>query len=199
MLEYGVALTGGIASGKSCVVDILREKGFVVIDADEIAHQAFDIKKESLREAFNLKDIQEVNRRKIGEIVFADSKKRKILESILHPIIKEMILLQSYQLEQEKKIYFLDIPLFFEVGGKKTYEVWFVALVFCEREVQLQRLCKRNAFSKEEAIQRIQAQIPLNEKIPLSDYVIDNSKGLKELEENVDIFLKYLSKKHRLL
>lgn len=197
MLEYGVVLTGGIASGKSSAVKFLRKKGYAIIDADEIAHQAFELKKKDLQVAFNLASLQEVNRKKIGEIVFADKEKKKILEAILHPIIKEMILDQSLKLEQKKEIYFLDIPLFFEIGGREVYNTWFVVLIFCNEKLQLERLCERNNFNQEEAKQRISAQIPLDKKISLSDYVIDNSKDLEELERNIALFLTHLKHCHK--
>ena len=189
--RYAVALTGGIGSGKSTTSSLLRLYGYNVICADEISHQMLEKCKEEILISFG-KGVLEVSRKRLGEIVFKDKEKRKTLEDILHPKIKEEITRQARELDKQEIPYFIDIPLFFET---KNYPIKEVLLIFVPKEIQLQRLIKRNHLTAQEANERISLQIPMEEKKKKANYIIDNSKDLENLQREVEKYLQnYLSK-----
>lgn len=195
-LKYGIAITGGIGTGKSSVSAILRLYGYTIIDADKVAHQILNDHTPSVVELFS-EDIlgkdDQIDRKKLGKIVFENYAQKKKLEDFLHPKIKNEILSQANQLESYSQYYFLDIPLFFEVGGKKTYEVDQVLLIYAPKELQLKRIIARDGLSQEDAIKRIEAQMDIEEKKLRSENIIENTKGLKELQEEIEKFLQKLS------
>lgn len=195
-LKYGIAITGGIGTGKSSVSTILRLYGYTIIDADKVAHQVLDDNTSSIVELFSesiLGEGNQIDRKKLGKIVFGDYSQKKKLEDFLHPKIRNEILSQANQLESYSQHYFLDIPLFFEVGGKKTYEVAQVLLIYTPRELQLKRIIARDMISQEDAIRRIDAQMDIEQKKLQSENIIENTKGLKELQEEIEKFLQKLS------
>ena len=183
--KYAIALTGSIATGKSSTVKLLSGFGFHIIDADKIAHKILDEQHQAIADLFGetLVSKGKVDRKALGAIVFADSNKRKALEALLHPLIYEEI--ERLSIEQDKlgKPYFIDIPLFFE-GGRYPIEKSLV--VYTTKEQQLERLMKREGYTKEEALNRIQTQIPVEEKRKLATYVIDNSGTLTQLEKECE-------------
>jgi len=183
--KYAIALTGSIATGKSSTVKLLEDAGFHIIDADQIAHQILDEQHQSIADLFGETLVSEgkVDRKALGAIVFADSNKRKALEALLHPLIYKEI--ERLSVEQDKwgKPYFIDIPLFFE-GGRYPIEKSLV--VYTTEEQQLERLMHREGYTKEEALNRIQTQIPVEEKRKLASYVIDNSGTLTQLEKECE-------------
>jgi len=183
--KYAIALTGSIATGKSSTVKLLEDAGFHIIDADKIAHQILDEQHQSIANLFGETLVREgkVDRKALGSIVFSDSNKRKALEGLLHPLIYKEI--ERLSIEQDKlgKPYFIDIPLFFE-GGRYPIEKSLV--VYTTEEQQLERLMQREGYTKEEALNRIQAQIPVEEKRKLATYVIDNSGTLTQLEKECE-------------
>ncbi|CBG39848.1 dephospho-CoA kinase [Helicobacter mustelae] len=184
-LEYGVILTGGIASGKSTAIQIIKSHGYDVIDADSIAHDILDDQSEVVCQIFG-EDVMvqnRVDRKKLGAIVFGDASKRVVLESFLHPKIFEKIKEEALGLEKEKKIYFLDIPLYFET--QRRYEGMGVVCIYVDEKTQLARLMQRNVLSVQEAMQRISAQMSLEKKRECSDFVIDNSGSLEWLRLQV--------------
>ena len=171
-----VAITGNIASGKSQIENIIKSKGYVVFDTDEIAHNILD----SISE-FNGYDVftdGKIDRKKLGKIVFSDSGIKKELEQIVHPKVKSEIL-NLFELNKEKKCVFISVPLLFEAGFEKIFDK--VILVTVDENMQLERLMKRNNFSREEALLRIRSQISQSEKISKSDYVIENDGSIEEL------------------
>lgn len=182
--QYAVALTGSIATGKSTVAKFLSEAGFEIIDADIIAHSILNEQKDAIAKLFG-EDIvvnDEVNRKALGAIVFADESKRKMLESLLHPLIYARIATIAKSLDKEKKPYFVDIPLFFE--GKR-YPIEKVLLVYTSKETQLKRLMKRDKIQQHEAQKRMDTQIDIEEKVKKASYVIDNSGTILELEREI--------------
>jgi len=175
-----IGLTGGIATGKSTVSSMIETFDIPIIDADQIAREVVEPGKESYHEivrAFGekiLRDDQTLNRKKLGEIIFKDQKKRKLLNNIVHPAIrKEMVLKRDYYVHLGVKSVVLDIPLLFE-SNLTTY-VHKTIVVYVHKSIQLKRLMKRDCFSKKEAVQRINSQMPMSEKIKMADVVIDNS------------------------
>ena len=179
--KYAIALTGGIATGKSTVIDLLEHNGFHVIDADKIAHEVLDEEYEAVATMFGETFVKngKVDRKALGSVVFSDQQKRKALEALLHPTIYRKIAEASEKLDKRAEPYIVDIPLFYE-GGR--YAIENVVVVYATQEQQLERLMSRDAFSKEEALSRIGSQIDIEDKRDNATYVIDNSGNLKQLE-----------------
>lgn len=203
VFKYGIVITGLIASGKSTVVKMLSARGYSVICADEIAHKILNIKAKQIAQIFGadlletnfnqkLKNQPTINRAKLGEIIFSDNQARKKLQEILHPLIYEQIIKKTKKLEKEKKLYFVDIPLFFESGGKQKYN-FKVALIYAPKSLALRRLIARNNLEKNQALLRINAQMDIEQKRLLSDFIIDNSADLENLEKNLESFLEILN------
>ena len=173
------ALTGGIASGKSTVTEWLRSRGYLVIDADEIVKDLYGqgepvynaIVKTFGSEILNSQG--EIDRLKLGRIVFSDKDSRLRLNHATHPIIEAQISEKINAAKAAcKSMVFVDSPLFLEKGRDPTYDA--VILVYVDPEVQMKRLMKRNQLSIEDAKRRIESQMPLREKRAHSDYIIDN-------------------------
>lgn len=183
--KYAIVLTGSIATGKSSTVKLLEASGFHIIDADKIAHKILDEQHEAIAEKFGETLVHEgkVDRKALGAIVFSDHKKRKELEALLHPLIYDEIERLSIEQDRLGKPYFIDIPLFFE---NKRYPIEKSLVVYTTEEKQLERLMQREGYTKEEALNRIKAQIPVEEKRKLATYVIDNSGTLTQLEKECE-------------
>lgn len=187
--EYAVALTGGIATGKSKVALCLKKAGFVLIDADTIAHEILDQEYKAVADLFGKEVVldKHVDRKALGNIVFSDRKKRHSLEGLLHPPIFEEIKRLSLLNDLEKKLYFVDIPLFFET---KRYPINRVLVVYTPLKKQLERLMLRNELTEEEALKRIHSQLSIEEKREMASYVIDNSGTIEELNKKCQESLK---------
>lgn len=191
-----VAITGNIASGKSAVENFLREKGFALIDTDEITHKLHkdDRVKTIILSEFSDYDIlenSEISRAKLGKIIFDNEALRKKLESILHPIIKEEIgRFFRHQEEKGEKIAFVSVPLLFEAKFEDIFDK--IILIYANDEIRLKRLMNRNNLLLEQAKNRLQIQISQDEKTSLADYVIYNNKSLDDLNIEVEKMLKLL-------
>ncbi|CCQ98374.1 Dephospho-CoA kinase [[Clostridium] ultunense Esp] len=189
-----IGLTGGIATGKSTVSNIIKNLGYKVIDADKIAKNVVQIGKPAYKEIIDVfgKSILDaknnINRKKLGSIIFKDRFMRMKLNNIVHPYVFEDIkeLIDKYK---EESIIFLDVPLLIEEMdefinyGISFDEIW---LVYVDETTQLDRLIKRDLISKEDAIKRIKAQMPIKLKREYATRIIDNGKDLKSLEETVE-------------
>ncbi|WP_441695411.1 dephospho-CoA kinase [Helicobacter pylori] len=194
VLKNAIALTGGIGTGKSTTIKILESQGYQILDADKIAHQLLQEHRFEIAQHFG-SDILEkgiLNRKKLGAIVFQNANELKWLEDFLHPLIRECMLQKAYELEKNYQAYFLDIPLFFEVGGKKCYPVSKVVLIYAPRVLQIERLLERDKLTEAEILQRLAYQMDIEQKRTMSDYIIDNSSSLKDLNKQVERFLKTL-------
>lgn len=174
-----IGLTGGIATGKSTVARLLEGLGFPVIDADQISHRLTRRGEEGyLKVTQEFKNIVgadlEIDRKKLAEIIFNNSSEKQKLESILHPLIQKEVqrLRQTYQLSGQL-VCFYDIPLLFEKNLKSQFDQ--VIVVWCDPQIQLERFIFRSKVSKDEALIRIKAQLPMSEKICQATYCIDNS------------------------
>jgi dephospho-CoA kinase len=156
--------------------------GCDIIDADKIAHEVLDREHQEIAKLFGFSLIvnAKVDRKALGKIIFADRHKRKQLEALLHPLIYDEILEKSKELDKKKRCYFVDIPLFFE---NKRYAIDKVLLVYIPLELQIKRLIQRDNSTEEEAQKRIDTQLPIGEKIANSDYLIENTATLTDLEE----------------
>lgn len=180
-----IGLTGGIASGKSTVANILKEKGIPIVDADIIAREVVEKGSETLNklvETFSpaiLHNDGSLDRAALGSIIFHNEEKRQLLNSIMHPSIRKRMKEKTAQYLQEGySVVVMDIPLLFE--SKLTHLVDKTIVVYVDEEVQLKRLMERNTLSKDEALARIHSQMPLKEKKNLADFVIDNNGSLNE-------------------
>ncbi len=192
VLNNAIILTGGIATGKSSVARILKKMGYIVVDSDEIAHRALEVKQDEIIKHFGDQILVSghISRILLGKIVFGSQESKKDLEAILHPYIFDEITKRAITLEQEGRVYFLDIPLYFETN--KRYlgrEIWCVV---SDEKIQIERLMLRNNLSKQEALARINAQIPMNIKLKESNVVISNNSTLQELELKVKQQLKMI-------
>jgi len=191
-----IALTGGIATGKSSVCSLLSMYGFQIIDADKVAHQMLSLHVGKVEKIFGSKYIDngQVNRKKLGSLIFANATERLKLEALLHPLIKEQIEKEAAFCENKNVPYIVDIPLFFE---NRNYTVDEVVLVYCDQEKQLKRLIEREGLSQIEAQNRINSQMNIDDKKPLASFVIDNTKDLRHLQSEVERFVEYIRKKYK--
>jgi len=190
-----IGLTGSIASGKSTVSNMLKEYGFPIVDADLVARQVVEPGSETLEkiaEAFGreiLTENGELDRKKLGAIIFNNEEKRQLLNSIIHPAIrKEMLRQRDEHLANGEKTVIMDIPLLFE--SKLQHFVDKILVVTVSEEVQLQRLMERNQLTEEEAKARIQSQLPLSVKEKGADAVINNNGTLEETRIQLEQILK---------
>jgi dephospho-CoA kinase len=190
-----VGLTGGIVSGKTTVARMFKELGAKIIDADIIAREIVQPNKKAwtkIVENFGeeiLKENQEINRKKLGSIVFSNQTKLNLLNKITHPVIIENIKLHLSQIRQqatrdnEDVTCIIDAPLLFEAQLEKLMDKTIV--VYISEKEQLIRLLKRDGMPIEEAHKRIRAQMPLKVKTNLADYVIDNSLSPENTKKQV--------------
>ncbi|UTJ06674.1 dephospho-CoA kinase [Arcobacter roscoffensis] len=186
LFKNAIALTGGISTGKSTVCNLFKLHGFLIIDADVIAHKLLDENSAKIAEMFGAQYVDtngKVIRKELGKIIFSNEENKLRLEALLHPLIKEEIIKQSRLFESQNKPYFVDIPLFFE---KMHYPIPRSLVVYTPRDIQIQRLMKRDNINEEEAILKISNQWDIEKKKDLADMVIDNSKDLKNLQSEVE-------------
>lgn len=189
MLKVG--LTGGIATGKSYVVSVLRELGCEVIDADAVAHQVMepgqvayqDIVAHFGREI--LAPDQKIDRAKLGAIVFADVDQRQRLNAIVHPRVFEAQAqwMAGIADRHPDAIVIIEAALMIETGSYKRFDK--LVVVYCEPELQLARLMERNQLPREQAQARIAAQLPSAEKLKYADYKIDTSLSFEDTRRQV--------------
>ncbi|CAD7288154.1 Dephospho-CoA kinase [Campylobacter suis] len=190
MFKNGFVVTGSIGSGKSTFVNLLKNAGFSVIDADLISHEMLENSQNEVIKKFGSHILQngKISRKKLGAIVFNDKAKLKELEKILHPKISAKIAMQSEILEQQKKPFFVDIPLFFEGLGEKNFDK--IIVVYAPENLLIERVMKRNDLDYETAQSRVQLQIDIEIKKQMADFVIDNSGDLENLKQQTQEFLK---------
>ncbi|CAG9558667.1 unnamed protein product [Danaus chrysippus] len=176
-----VGLTGGIATGKSTVLQIFRENGVAVIDADEVARRVLEPGTkgwEELKKCFGTEVLLpdgRVNRLKLGELIFDDKEKRRQLNAITHPKIQIAMLKMAFRYFFSGHSYVvMEVPLLFETGKMLNFMHKIITVV-CEDHQQLERLCKRSDISEKVALKRIKTQMPLEKKVANSHFVIDNS------------------------
>ncbi|MBL0702700.1 MAG: dephospho-CoA kinase [Sulfurospirillum sp.] len=190
-LNHAYVMTGGIATGKSTVCSLLKIYGFCVIDADRVAKEELENSKEPLREMFgnNIFNGLEIDRKKLANIIFSSPTQREKLNALIHPKVKVEINRQAKLKEKFEHPYIMDIPLFFESGD---YECKMSMVVYTPKNIQLNRLINREGLSSEEALKRINAQIDIDKKKKMANWVIDNSLNLKHLQTQVEKFVDYI-------
>ncbi|MEH7074785.1 dephospho-CoA kinase [Neobacillus drentensis] len=185
-----IGLTGGIASGKSTVSNIFKEMNITVFDADIEARLAVMKGETAYHKIIAdfgegiLMDTGEIDRQKLGSIIFNQADKRQRLNEIVHPEVRKRMNDQVEKAKQNgEEVIVLDIPLLFE--SKLTYMVDKTLLVFVDNETQLKRLMVRNNLSVEDAEARIHSQMPLADKIKLADAVINNNGAIEETKKQL--------------
>lgn len=193
-----IGLTGGIASGKSTVSNILIGKEYDIIDADLIAREVVEVGTlayykivETFGHEILLKD-KTINRKALGEIIFNDEESREKLNDITHPFIFETIKIKLLEKCRDNKLIFLDIPLLFEQFELwKRYDIRFdeIILVYVNKDDQIERLKKRDNISEEEALVKIGSQLPMDEKLKWASKTIDNSGDVQQLNEQIEKLL----------
>ncbi|MDB2562040.1 dephospho-CoA kinase [Sulfurimonas sp.] len=193
--KYAIALTGGIATGKSTVASLMALNGMRVIDADSISHQILDNSSAWVSETFGSEYVNnsKVDRTSLGAMIFSNPEQKKTLEDYLHPKIRDEIEEQSIKQDGFEFPYLIDIPLFFENGA---YDIKDSVVVYTPSDVQLDRFMKRNKYSKEESLNRISSQMPIDDKKAKATWVIDNSKNLKHLQQEVEDFVGIIKDKY---
>ena len=180
-----IGITGGIASGKSTVTEFLRQKGFQVVDADAVVHQLqkpggrlYQVLVEHFGEKVLLEN-GELNRPLLASLIFSNPEEQEWSKRTQGEIIREELAALRNQFAQTEALFFMDIPLLFE----QDYASWFdeTWLVYVNRDVQLERLMKRDQISKEAAESRLNSQWPLERKISLASHSLDNNGNQEQL------------------
>jgi dephospho-CoA kinase len=195
-----LGVTGGIASGKTAVANMLEELGAPIIDFDVIARQVVEPGKPAWQEIvdyFGKQVVQEdgsLDRKKLSNIVFRDMEKRKKLESFTHPRISEEFVRQVNEIAEETPgaIIQVVIPLLIELNLQ--YRFHKLMVVYIPEQLQVERLAKRDGISKEEAANILKAQLPIEEKVGYADYVIHNERSLEETRRQVNDLWQTLKK-----
>ncbi|MDF2816008.1 MAG: dephospho-CoA kinase [Paenibacillus sp.] len=191
-----IGLTGGIASGKSTVSDMLVKRGALLIDADRVAREVVEPGSPVLQKVVErfgsdvLLPDGALNRKKLGEIVFGNPQALQDLQNIMHPSIRELMSerLEQYELLHPDKLVVVDVPLLYESGLESMYDA--VVVVYVPRAVQLERLIVRDGLTPVEAEQRLNAQMDIEYKKARANIVIDNQGDFSQTEGQVDRLLR---------
>lgn len=187
-----IGLTGGIATGKSTVSSLMVRKGALLVDADVIArevmlpgHPVLGEVAAHFGQVILLPDGQ-LDRKKLGEIIFNNPEQRLALNGITHPAIRLEIRsrMEAYEAAEPDRLVVVDIPLLYESGLQSLFKG--VLVVYTPRAVQLERLMRRDGISEEQAMARLNSQMDIELKKSMADYVIDNSGSLAETERQLD-------------
>jgi dephospho-CoA kinase len=192
-----IALTGGIATGKSYVLSRIRDAGVPVVDADVLAREAVAPKSEGLAavvERFGKEVLTPegfLDRARLGDIVFRDKAARRDLEAIVHPFVRRKVDEFFDGLASNHPFAVADIPLLYETGRQRQFAK--VIVVATSREQQITRIMARDGLSREEAERRVAAQLPIEAKVALADYVIRTDGTHEETDAQVQRVLSELS------
>ena len=188
-----IGITGGIASGKSYVCDIIKRQGYKIIDSDKISHDLSKIGYPLYNAIINefgieyLLDNKELDRKKLGYLIFNDEKSKLKLNSISHPLIIDEINKQIDSLNND--IVFVDVPLLFETKMESLFDA--IICVYVDDKTRIKRLMNRDNINYDYALSKINSQMSLEAKKEMADYVIDNSFDKEKTES---ITLKILNK-----
>lgn len=187
-----VALTGGIATGKSVAARVLEELGCYVHHADKTAHELMQPEKPAWREIVDhfgeeiLNNDKTINRSKLGSIVYSDRKERLFLNKIVHPLVSEKRkeIIQSLEKDGRYKIFVSEAALTIEAGFVQFFDR--IVVVYCEKETQIKRLMERDQISRSEALEKLKSQKDPEEKTKYADYIIDTSGTLQSTIEQAE-------------
>lgn len=200
-----VALTGGIATGKSIVAEVLENLGCFVHHADQTAHALIEPEKpawEAIVSHFGEKILhpdRTVNRTKLGEIVFADVQERQFLNQLIHPLVmqKKKEIIQNLRNEGAYKIFVSEAALTIEAGYAHFYDR--IIVTHCKKTIQAARLMDRDKISRREALRKIQSQMDPAEKMRFADYRIDTSTTIRSTIEQTEVVFRNLMMDYQLL
>jgi len=193
-MSFVLGVTGGIASGKSTVVNFFKTEGFPVVDGDIVARKVVEPGSEglnALEEMFGSEILQKdgsLDRKKLGSLIFQNEQKRQVLNKTLDPFIRGEIEKQTAEAKNKSDLVIVDIPLLFE--GHYEAMMSAVAVVYVTPEIQLKRLMNRNDLSEKAALARINSQLSLEQKKKRADIVFDNCNSQERTEEQVLDWLK---------
>jgi len=187
-----IGLTGGFGMGKSAVLRLFAKLGAETVDSDKIVHTILQ-RPETIKKITSLlgdsvlkkrEQAISLDKKRVAEIIFNDPDKRISIEKIIHPkVMKEIKALMKESLSKNPSLTIIfEIPLLFEAGYEKNFDK--VIVVFCKRDVAIKRLVKKG-FSKEDALKRMRAQMPVARKKASADFVIDNNGRIKKTEAQV--------------
>ena len=196
-----VGLTGGIGTGKSTVSRKLRERGYPVIDLDVISREVIEYPEvinelirnfgiEILESQNNISGKKSISRNKLRQTVFKEEKKVSVLNSIMHPPIVEEMRRQVENLKKNYKTVFVEVQLLFEAKLEKEFDL--TVLVYADKKTQLERVLKRDGRSEGEVQEIINAQMSMDEKRKLSNYIIENNGNSEMLDLEIEKFIKKL-------
>lgn len=184
-----IGLTGGIGTGKSTVEEIFKSLGVDVIDADKVVHTLYrkDEIKRKVKELFGegVFTDGEIDRKKLADLVFSDSLKRKAIERLIHPEVEKYIQdwLEEIKSKNDSGIAIVSVPLMIETGSYRKYQK--IILVYAPKDKQIERLLKKG-YTLEDAVRRIEAQMDIDEKLKFADYVIMNTSTIEHLKDEVE-------------
>jgi len=187
-----VALTGGIASGKSVVAKILEELGCYIHNADKIAHDLMEPEKPVWKKIvahFGIKILNEdktINRSRLGKIIFSDEKERRFLNELIHPLVleKKKEIINRIEKEGHYNIFISEAALTIEAGFADFFDK--IIMTYCKKEVQIERLMERDGISQKQAMKKIKSQMQPQEKLKYADYIIDTSGSLQSTVEQTE-------------
>jgi dephospho-CoA kinase len=187
-----VALTGGIASGKSVVAEVLEELGCYIHHADKIAHDLMEPEKPAWKMIvahFGKKILNEdktINRSRLGKIIFSDEKERRFLNELIHPLVleKKKEVISRLEKEGHYNIFISEAALTIEAGFADFFDK--IAMTYCKKEVQIKRLMERDGISRKQTIKIIKSQMQPQEKLKYADYIIDTSSSLQSTVEQTE-------------
>jgi len=187
-----VALTGGIASGKSVVAEVLEELGCYIHHADKIAHDLMEPEKPAWKKIvahFGKKILNEdktINRSRLGKIIFSDEKERRFLNELIHPLVleKKKEVISRLEKEGHYNIFISEAALTIEAGFADFFDK--IIMTYCKKEVQIKRLMERDRISRKQTIKIIKSQMQPQEKLKYADYIIDTSSSLQSTVEQTE-------------
>lgn len=196
-----IGLTGGIGTGKTTVSKKLRERGYPVIDLDNISREVIKYPKVINKLVQNFgKEIlldedvaiseREISRKKLGKIVFKDEKKINILNSIMHPPILKKMREEVKEAEKKYAVVFVEVQLLFEINLEQEFDM--TVLVYSDRKTQLKRVSERDGRDEEEVLNILDSQMDIEIKRKKSSYIIENNLDLENLDREIDKFIEKL-------
>ena len=187
-----VALTGGIASGKSVAAKVFEELGCTIHHSDQIAHELMEPEKPAWKKIVTcfgreiLNKDNTINRSRLGEIIFSDEKKRLQLNKIIHPLVfkRKREIIENLKKEERYKIFISEAALTIEAGFADFFDK--IILVYCRKDIQIERLMERDRISRPAAIKKIKSQMNPQDKMKYADYTIDTSGSLGSTVEQTE-------------